>query len=162
MVNIYEFRKNKRALNSNTNLLISRHLARLPMMPLWACSKKATEIGRLDFARAELVKTEFLEFPFCIFFCILLFPSFIYITGHLYFITDSKIPFIRFQLCITDYRNKWSGEGQDIVKLITCPMIILSDFWFSLIFMIYIDFIGCSGISMVVGFQMQNDYIPQI
>ena len=41
-------------------------------------------------------------------------------------------------------------------------MIILSDFWFSLIFMIYIDFIGCSGISMVVGFQMQNDYIPQI
>ena len=51
------------------------------------------------------------------FFCILVFPPFIFITGHLYFITDSKIPFIRFQLCITDYRNKWSGEGQDIVKL---------------------------------------------
>ena len=59
------------------------------------------------------------------FFCILLFPPFIYITGHLYFITDSKIPFIRFQLCITDYRNKWSGEGQDIVKLITSPLIKL-------------------------------------
>ena len=36
------------------------------------------------------------------------------------------IPFIRFQFCITDYKNKWSGEGhEDIVKLITSPMIKL-------------------------------------
>ena len=36
------------------------------------------------------------------------------------------IPFIRFQFCITDYKNKWSGEGhENIVKLITSPMIKL-------------------------------------
>ena len=92
----------------------------LPMMQLWACSKMATEIGSLDFARAELVKTEFFGISFC--FC------FFYI--YIYFIISSIYlyyrPFIfyyRFEDTIhkisgiTDYRNKWSGEGQDIVKL---------------------------------------------
>ena len=37
-----------------------------------------------------------------------------YITGHLYYITDLKILFLRFKYRIT----RINGEGQDIVKLI--------------------------------------------
>ena len=125
VVNIYEFRNNKLALNSNTNLWISRHLALTTHDATMSVFKEGYWNRIPWLCTCKLVKTEFLELPFCTFFCILVFPPFIHITGHLYFITDSKIPFIRFQLCITDYRNKWSGEGQDIVKLITCPMIKL-------------------------------------
>ena len=42
-----------------------------------------------------------------------------FITGHLYYITDLKILFLRFKYVIT----RMNGEGQ--VKLIKCPLIKL-------------------------------------
>ena len=59
-------------------------------------------------------------------FCIsvfYLFSPFIYTIGHLYvrYITDLKILFLKFKYRIT----RINGEEQDIVKLITRPLIKL-------------------------------------
>ena len=46
-------------------------------------------------------------------------------TGHLFYIKDLKILFLKFNWCIT----RINGERQDIVKLITCPLIKLQFFF---------------------------------
>ena len=46
-------------------------------------------------------------------------------TGHLFYITDLKVLFLRFKYRIT----RINGERKDIVKLITCPLIKLQFFF---------------------------------